>query len=351
MIAPHSGKRVKSVSAKHVPDMPRIPTLMHVFPTFGFGGSQVRFAAIANHFGRTFRHLVLAMDGSYECMGRIEKGVEVERVVVPIRKRSTLRNAFVFRRFLHLRRPDVLVTYNWGAIEWALANWPQFVRHVHIEDGFGSEEAEVQFFRRVLSRRIALVRSTVVLPSQSLYRLARNTWKLPPDRTRHIANGIDCARFALTPETIAVPTGRGPVIGMVAALRPEKNIGRLLRVVRRVAAMTPCRLLIAGDGTERGKLEDLAGQLLPPGSYAFIGHFDEIERFYASIDLTRSKCRLWLWKRWRRVCRWYPQTWATSPEWWLRKTNHLSCHETTRRILERFTGLCAMDHCGTALEL
>ena len=38
-------------------------TLLHVFSTFTAGGPQIRFAALANHFGRAYRHIVVAMDG------------------------------------------------------------------------------------------------------------------------------------------------------------------------------------------------------------------------------------------------------------------------------------------------
>jgi glycosyltransferase involved in cell wall biosynthesis len=47
----------------------------------------------------------------------------------------------------------------------------------------------------------------------------------------------------------------------VAPLRPEKNIGRLLRVFASLDYSRPLRLIIAGDGTERGALERLATEL------------------------------------------------------------------------------------------
>ena len=38
-------------------------TLLSVFATFGVGGPQVRFTAIANRFADRYRHLIVAMDG------------------------------------------------------------------------------------------------------------------------------------------------------------------------------------------------------------------------------------------------------------------------------------------------
>jgi glycosyltransferase involved in cell wall biosynthesis len=265
--------------------MSAAPLLLHVFPTFGIGGSQARFAAIANHFAGRYRHAIVAMDGAYDCFGRLAANVEAERWDVPAPKTNTVGNVLTFRRLLRARKPDLLVTYNWGSIEWALANRPRIARQVHIEDGFGPEEAKKQLFRRVLTRRLALAKSTVVLPSHTLHQLALNIWRLPANRVRHIPNGIDLARFAAAADPVPVPAGSGPVIGTVAALRPEKNIGRLLRAFAKVREKTDCRLVIAGDGPERAALEALARQLLPGGSYLFTGHIDAVERVYVALDI------------------------------------------------------------------
>jgi len=61
------------------------------------------------------------------------------------------------------------------------------------------------------------------------------------------------------------------VIGTVAPLRPEKNLGRLLRVFALLGDGPPLRLVIAGDGSERGALERLANELGIADRVIFIG--------------------------------------------------------------------------------
>ena len=143
------------------------PLIMHVFPGFGVGGAQVRFAAIANHFGSAFRHIVVSLDGTLGCRERLRPELDVTFPVVEAPKRATFANALRYRRLLHAWRPALLVTNNWGAIEWAMANLLPIARHVHIEDGFGPEERDRQLPRRALIRRLVLARSTVVLPSRN----------------------------------------------------------------------------------------------------------------------------------------------------------------------------------------
>jgi glycosyltransferase involved in cell wall biosynthesis len=51
------------------------------------------------------------------------------------------------------------------------------------------------------------------------------------------------------------------IVGTVAPLRPEKNIGRLLRAFELLGNGMPVRLVIAGEGVERSRLERLSREL------------------------------------------------------------------------------------------
>jgi glycosyltransferase involved in cell wall biosynthesis len=257
------------------------PLLLHVFSTFAVGGPQVRFAALANRFGRTWRHAIVAMDGNTACRERLDPWLEVSFPAVDIRKGDMPGNLRRFRGALQDLRPDLLVTYNWGAIEWAMANFLVRIRHIHIEDGFGPEERARQLPRRVWTRRLVLRRTNVVLPSRTLERIARDIWRLPPERVRYIPNGIDLSRFS-SPSSL-VGGGEGPVIGTVAALRPEKNLARLLRAF--ALLQQPARLAIVGDGPERAGLEGLAGELGIAGRVHFTGHLAQPQGAIRGFDL------------------------------------------------------------------
>ena len=252
-----------------------VRTLLHVYATFKVGGPQIRFSQLANHFGRDYRHLIVAMDGATAAFDRLAPDLDASVLEVPIRRGQTLANLGTFRRVLNEVRPDLLVTSNWGSIEWALANLDGKVRHLHIEDGFGPEEATGQLPRRVWTRRLALHRSTVLMPSQTLYGIARTIWRLPSRRLLYVPNGIDCARFGVGPDT-AFAEASGirldvPVIGTVAALRPEKNLHRLVDAFAQVVRQRPAQLVLVGDGAERAGLEARAAGLGISDSLLFAG--------------------------------------------------------------------------------
>lgn len=260
-------------------------TLLHAFPSFKVGGAQIRFATIANHFGASFRHLLFAMDSEYECRERLDPALAVNILNASVHKNDTLGNWRRFRSVLKATRPDVLVTYNWGAIEWGIANWPLVARHIHIEDGFGPEEADRQLMRRVWTRRLVLRRTTVVLPSRKLLRLASSTWRLRPQTLRYIPNGIDCAHFSRMSASNADGAGKTLRIGTVSALRQEKNQARLIYAFKIVSKHIACQLIIVGDGPERQRLEALVADLGLTKKVLFEGHVVDPARVYHSIDV------------------------------------------------------------------
>ncbi len=266
--------------------------LLHVFSSFAVGGPQVRFARLARLLGDRYRHLIVAMDGAHGARTLLDAGVDYRIHELGLDQAAGLANLPALRAKLKALSPDLLVTYNWGAIEWGLANRPPplapFRPQVHIEDGFGPEEAHRQLRRRVLARRLVLARATVVLPSRTLYRIAAEVWRLDPARLEYLPNGIDCARFAGPPDAallarLGAAPGGPPVIGTVAALRPEKNLARLLRAFAELRR--PARLVVVGAGAEGDRLAALAAALGVADRVRFAGHVARPERLLGGFDL------------------------------------------------------------------
>jgi glycosyltransferase involved in cell wall biosynthesis len=263
--------------------------LLHVFPTFALGGPQIRFARLAEHFGSRFRHTVLALNGDYSCCNRVDGSVDLEIARSPLASSRHLPNLWAVRRWIARIRPDLMITYNWGAVEWALANrgYP-LCRHIHQEDGFGPDEAVGQLARRILLRRLALSgrHSIVIVPSQTLMRIAVAVWGLAERQIRLIPNGVNLERFP-PPAARLHPAGidRDIVVGTVAKLRAEKNIGRLIRAFAAVDRSGRSRLLIVGDGAELERLRRTAVACGVESRVEFAGASASPERMLAQMDV------------------------------------------------------------------
>src|SRR6516164_3403359 len=131
-----AGNAAPSLSCQHV---------LHVFPSFGVGGVPLRMVRVINHFGKRFRHTVIALDNNFEAAGGFACDLDVALSPVQALNWGTLHALLDSALALRRLRPDLLITYNWGAIEWAMANrlWPGS-RHIHAEAGFSQREADSQ---------------------------------------------------------------------------------------------------------------------------------------------------------------------------------------------------------------
>jgi glycosyltransferase involved in cell wall biosynthesis len=278
--------------------MPRnewAPHLLHVFSTFAIGGPQTRFAALANRLGAKYRHTIFALDGDLACVDRLDRDIDARAVAMRLSKGGAINLANIarIRRQLTATRPDVLLTYNWGAIEWVLAErWrPLVPRHIHIEDGFGPDEsADRQLPRRVMFRRFVLSSGVrVIVPSQTLFRVATETWRLTPSAVLFIPNGIDPDRFAAQADQslgtrLGVADGR-LIVGSLGGLRPEKNLSRLMRAFVALPVELPARLIIAGEGPEMPALTAFAASLGIADRVVLTGSIDRPERLLGHFDV------------------------------------------------------------------
>ncbi len=267
---------------------PGPPVLLHVFHSFGCGGAQTRFVHLANHFQSRLRHIVIAMNGDYSSMNALAPNSCVTRFGSEISKGSFVGRLPQKRAALAAIDPDILVTHNWGTIDWALARLGYRARHIHMEDGFGPDETDTRKRRRNLARRALLSRSRVIVPSTTLKKIARERWKIPSANLQYIPNGIDCARFAKRRSGCqAAPWqgGSAPVVGIVAGLRAEKNLARLIRATALLRDKSPIRLVIVGDGTQRTSLQSLAADLGIGENVTFTGHIADPAHLYGSFDL------------------------------------------------------------------
>lgn len=255
--------------------------LLHIFPSFTIGGSQTRFGRLVTGHGDRYRHTVISLDRKLDMAERVPARL-VTSVAGKCPPRSPLGALAEARRQIEAIRPDVLVTYNWGSMDWCMANrWRPIAPHVHIEDGFGPEERDRQLRRRVWARRLALsgTHTQIAVPSRNLERIAHDIWRLR--KTEYIPNGINCARFA-----VGHDRRDGLAIGTVATLRREKNLAVLIEAAAKLMAdFAELRLLIVGAGPEEDALKRAADRTGFKSRIEFTGGTTEPERFLAQMDV------------------------------------------------------------------
>ncbi|WP_255586670.1 glycosyltransferase family 4 protein [Hephaestia mangrovi] len=277
------------LSAKRARDM--AVHILHIHSTFSLGGKEARAVRLMNAFGDAARHtIVSAMPDQLGARDAIAPGIRYEIAQDPpalTGKLSVARYEAIAR---FMSRFDLVLTYNWGAMDAVMAartfakGVPPIVHH---EDGFNADEAERLKPQRNMYRRVALgAVKALAVPSETLEDIALDTWKQPRARVHRIPNGIAVDRYATPPKPDAIPGFRRKkgevVIGTLAGLRDVKDLPMLVRAVAGVPV--PTRLVIVGEGPERARIEaaaaamDMADTLHLPGflpePWRYIGLFD-----------------------------------------------------------------------------
>ncbi len=255
----------------------RARRFVHVFSTFGAGGPQVRAVQLMHHLGGEAEHVVMAMDGNTDAREMLGDDVQVTFADAPqVRGFLAVRRSQV--QWLREQRADLVLTYNWGAIETVAAAKKARLPLVHHEDGFGPEEASKRIWRRSLMRRWLLRSVPVIVPSSVLVGIARTEWRLREANVLHLVNGVDLQRFTVAEKPVA-----GLVIGTVGGLRPEKDHANLLRAVATLPAnVTVC---LVGSGKLAAELRQLAQQLGLGDRVVFAGQTSDPSASYRGFTV------------------------------------------------------------------
>ncbi|MBT5072610.1 MAG: glycosyltransferase, partial [Kordiimonadaceae bacterium] len=195
-----------------------------------------------------------------------------------------------YRAILENSEADLLITYNWGSVEWALANsFGPILRHIHVESGFGPDEANGTLLKRDLFRRLSLRNiEALSVPSNTLIEIAKNKWKIAQQKINYIPNGVDLEKFARPAQDFTIDelvrTENDVIIGTMAPLRPEKNISRLINSFKQIK-LENAKLVIMGEGVERERLEVLARELDISDKVIFTGYVSDTASALGLIDI------------------------------------------------------------------
>jgi glycosyltransferase involved in cell wall biosynthesis len=199
----------------------------------------------------------------------------------------------VLPRFLSLLRrirPEVLLTVDapYAVLYAVLAKRLKIARKLVIAvHSFGKikRTREMAFARRFAARATDTL--IALAESHRRFLLEEEGWQA--HEVVVIPNGVDLQRF--TPEGGNLREQWGlspntPAFGVVAGLRPEKNLFRFLRVAQQVlSALVEARAFVVGDGELRHDLETSSQQMQCASRIVFTGALHDIPAVWRSLDV------------------------------------------------------------------
>src|SRR5215475_8617525 len=238
--------------------------LLHIVPSFGLGGMEKVICALIQHTTHSYQHIILALNNNVQASRWLQdEPVQFLHFEKPAQRRrfflalaSTLRHV----------RPDVLMTYTWGATDAIWLGRLTGIQHIiHHEHGFNVDEGRTTLWKRDVIRFLVYrLASKVIVVSHELQTLLQRKYLLTADRVIRIPNGIDTSDYAPDPEERRQIrkqlgfTDTNIVVGFSGRLDPIKHFDLLVQIFSSCVHVNPhLRLLIVGDGPEKKRLGTL----------------------------------------------------------------------------------------------
>ena len=241
--------------------------MMYVVPDLGTGGAERHVTTLLPRLdpGR-FTCSVVCIGAEGSLFGDLV-GAGIPAVALRRTKRQALAAVADLVREMRRRRPDVVLVRGYnaemlGRIAAVIARVPHRVVWVHNCGDLDDRTRVRRLADRLLDRRTDAYFG--VARAQTRYLVEDLGY--PARKIRIIHNGVDPTGYRPADEQRARALlgidPRRPVVGIVAALRPEKDHVLLLQAARRLVGEFPdLTVLVVGDGPMRGRIEHAAAEL------------------------------------------------------------------------------------------
>lgn len=270
--------------------MPSIK-IAHIVPSFGVGGMENGIVNLINTMdAEKFSFCLFSFLDQSASVARITNDrVYIE--VIPKKDGNDWRLPLRLAHRLKEHNVDIVHSHCWGTyIEALLAS--KVARIPVITHGeHGTDHLDKR--RRIIAYKIgAKITDQMLTVSQDLCDRFVRQYHISPHRVKSIMNGVNCQKFQPSDDVrqawqseLALDDDH-VVIGTVGRLSFEKDYQTLLEAFALVVKQSPkARLLLIGDGPDRGKLLVLTEQLNLSGSVKFLGMRSDVPALLNALDI------------------------------------------------------------------
>lgn len=278
-----------AVSADLVPNPQRPLKTLFVITSMPVGGAEVLLVNLLRGFRPS--HII----PSVACLK--EKGPLGEEIAADfsvtdhwLSNKYDLRVAPRLASYLRREKFDAIISVGagdkmfWGRLAGRLASLPVICSALHSTgwpDGVGK-----------MNRWLTSITDAFIAVAKPHGQFLVDFERFPSNKVAVIPNGVDTNRFrpnrgardAVRSELGLQPNT--PIIGIVAALRPEKNHTLFLNAASKVIEKCPkAHFVIVGDGPERSTIESVIKSLGIEKNVSMLGTRSDTPRLLAAMDV------------------------------------------------------------------
>ncbi len=270
-------------------------TVLHVIDTLGLGGAERFLVNLVRHLDASkYRPIVAWLSEGGPFAEDLERaGIEV----IGIRARGH-RDARALSRLVRIMREKRVGIVNthlfvdsfYGRLAALVAGVP--VRIVTQQNAYEDPRLRLPAWQIWANRLLVPVTHHFVAVSQAARTYLQQVERVPASKISVIPNAIEPppAVSDAVVQTLRIQwaddEGRGPLVGTIARLEPQKGLDTLLQALSELRRQIPnVRCIIVGEGRLRADLESLARSLEVADIVRFVGTRRDVPAILAALDV------------------------------------------------------------------
>ncbi|MFK5893274.1 MAG: glycosyltransferase [Pseudomonadota bacterium] len=252
-------------------------TVVHLVYSLGCGGlEQVIVNLINNSKDYDIEHIIITLVNVQDLYENLTQKIKI----FSLNKGpgSDISSHFALYKLLKKLKPDVLNTYNFGAIEYQFTGFLAGVKtRIHCDHGHGGDDSSGSSKKRILVRRIiSYFLSKYVVVSPNLLKWGKETIGLKSDKIQLVFNGVDTEKYIPGKDKYNKFT-----ICTVGRADPIKNQSLLINAYKVLcdthSDFKNTQLLIVGDGPIFNELQEEVTELNMDSSINLLGYRNDID--------------------------------------------------------------------------
>lgn len=265
-------------------ESPRPLRVMYVVPDLEVGGAERHVTTLLPRLDRTRFAATAVCIGGPGALFPVLAEHDIPAVALGTTRRQAPRALVMLIREMRRFRPDLVITRGYnaellGRLAAFVTRTPRSIVWIH----HCGDTEPISTVRRWIDRRLDPITDAYFGVAEAQRPFMVGELGFPDDKITIVHNGVDPAPFA---PPASRPPDRAPTVGILAALRPEKDHATFLRAAARVVAARPeIRFLIVGDGPCRNEIEALITELGLDDHVLLTGSRPDVAHLLHSMDV------------------------------------------------------------------
>lgn len=265
-------------------------TILHTESSIGWGGQEIRVLTEALHLSARGHHVLIACPRESRLYERALR-IDLQVIAIPFKRAIDPQAVWHVYRILKREKVEILNTHS-SVDSWVASSAARMVGIPVVRTRHLSVPVRKNLFSRLVYSHLC---DRIVTTGEVIRGLLIRELRLDPAKVIAIPTGVDLDHFdprRVSGDRVRAELGLKasvPLVGMVAVLRSWKGHRFFLEAVPLIVKKVPqVRVLIVGDGPQRGNIQRWVEEMGLKEVVVMAGHREDIPEVLAALDVVVS---------------------------------------------------------------